>query len=112
MKFAIPTVDGLLCPHFGHCQRFAIIDVNTDDNSISNIETLTPPAHEPGVLPAWLGQMGCDVIISGGMGGRAQTIFNQNGIRVIVGAPSDKPETIVKAYLEGKLITGDNVCDH
>jgi len=112
MKFAIPTVDGLLCPHFGHCQEFAVIEVNTDDNSISNIEMLTPPVHEPGVLPAWLSQLGCNVVISGGMGGRAQDIFVQNGIKVIVGAPSEKPEIVVKAYLEGKLVMGDNVCDH
>jgi ATP-binding protein involved in chromosome partitioning len=112
MKIAIPTVDGLLCPHFGHCQQFAIIDIDTEVKSINKTEMLTPPPHEPGVLPAWLSNMGCNLIITGGMGARAQSLFAQNNITVIVGAQNEKPEQIVKAYLDGSLKTGTNVCDH
>ena len=111
MKIAIPTVDGVLCPHFGHCQQFAVLDVDPETKSINKVEMLTPPAHEPGVLPAWLNQMGCTVIIAGGMGGRAVGIFQQNGIEVIMGAPNGKPEEIVAAYLNSKLTTGANPCD-
>ncbi|MFH1373367.1 MAG: NifB/NifX family molybdenum-iron cluster-binding protein [bacterium] len=111
MKIAIPTVDGVLCPHFGHCQQFAILDVDPETKSINEVEMLTPPPHEPGVLPAWLNQMGCTVIIAGGMGGRAVGIFQQNGIEVIMGAPNGKPEEIVAAYLNSKLTTGANPCD-
>ena len=73
---------------------------------------LTPPPHEPGVLPRWLGQMGCNLIIAGGMGQRAVVMFQQNGVDVIVGAPCQKPEEIVTAYLNGVLQTGGNACDH
>jgi len=31
MKFAVPTNEGKLCVHFGHCEAFALID--TDKNS-------------------------------------------------------------------------------
>lgn len=112
MKIAIPTVDGVLCPHFGHCQQFAIIDADPDTKSINGTEMLTPPPHEPGVLPKWLGDMGCDLIIAGGMGQRAVGMFMQNGVEVIVGAPPKKPDEIVAAYMDGALQTGDNVCDH
>ncbi|MCP4566871.1 MAG: ATPase [FCB group bacterium] len=112
MKIAIPTSDGILCAHFGHCQQFAIIDVNQDTKSINKTEMLTPPPHEPGVLPAWLSQMGCKIIIAGGMGGRAVGMFQQNGVEVVLGAPGGKPEEIVSAYMQGELITGENVCDH
>ena len=43
---------------------------------------------------------------------RAQQLFAQNNIRVVVGAPGEEPEQIVSAYLSGTLETGDNVCDH
>ena len=111
MKIAIPTVDGVLYPHFGHCQQFAVLDVDPEMKSINRVEMLTPPPHEPGVLPAWLNQMGCKVIIAGGMGGRAVGLFRQNGIEVIMGAPNGKPEEIVTAYLNSKLTTGANPCD-
>ena len=112
MKIAIPTAEGVLCPHFGHCQQFAVIEVDSDKKSIENTEMLTPPPHEPGVLPAWLSQMGCNIIIAGGMGGRAVGMFQQNGVEVVIGAPVAKPEDIVLAYLDGTLRTGENVCDH
>jgi ATP-binding protein involved in chromosome partitioning len=112
MKIAIPTADGILCQHFGHCQQFAVLDVDTETKSVNKTEMMTPPAHEPGVLPAWLSQIGCNVIITGGMGARAQQLFSQNNIQVIVGAPSENPEQIAKAYLGGSLNTGTNICDH
>lgn len=112
MKIAIPTSDGILCAHFGHCQQFAVVDVDLDTKSINNTEMLTPPPHEPGVLPSWLSRMGCNIIIAGGMGGRAIDLFRQNGVEVVIGAPNGKPEDIVRAYLNGELQTGKNVCDH
>jgi predicted Fe-Mo cluster-binding NifX family protein len=110
MKFAIPTAEGKLTAHFGHCQEFALIEVQ--DNRITKKETLQPPPHEPGVLPQWLHQLGADVIIAGGMGQRAISLFAENNIEVIVGAPSLEPETLVQGYLDKTLVTGGNVCDH
>jgi len=112
MKIAIPTAEGLLCPHFGHCEQFAIIDVDREERLIKSTEMVTPPPHEPGVLPAWLSQMGCNLIIAGGMGGRAIELFRQNGVDVVIGAPTVKPEEIVMAHLKGELQTGQNACDH
>ena len=112
MKIAIPTAEGVLCPHFGHCQQFAVMDVDMETKEITNTEMLTPPMHEPGVLPAWLGKMGCNMIIAGGMGQRAITLFEQNGVQVVIGASVGTPDEIVKAHLQGALETGTNFCDH
>ena len=112
MKVAIPLAQGKLTLHFGHCEQFAIIDVNEETKEITSREDLTPPAHEPGVLPQWLHEQGVNVIIAGGMGQRAQQLFTQNDIKVIVGASSDAPEELVAAYLQGTLETGNNACDH
>jgi len=110
MKFAIPLAEGKLTAHFGHCQEFALVEV--EDNQIKNKETLVPPPHEPGVLPKWLHDLGANVIIAGGMGARALDLFTQNDIKVIVGASALAPEELVKQYLANTLQTGGNVCDH
>ncbi|MDY6822908.1 MAG: NifB/NifX family molybdenum-iron cluster-binding protein [Thermodesulfobacteriota bacterium] len=108
MKIAIPMAAGKLTAHFGHCQEFAIIDV--EDNAIKTKEVLIPPPHEPGVLPKWLHDMNVNVVIAGGMGHKAISLFNQAGVEVITGAPVEDPEVLVKAYLEQNLTTGDNAC--
>jgi predicted Fe-Mo cluster-binding NifX family protein len=108
MRFAIPLAGGKLTAHFGHCQEFALIDA--DENEIKNKEILLPPPHEPGVLPRWLHQLGTDVVIAGGMGHRAIDLFNQAGIAVVTGAPSEAPETLVMSYLSNTLAVGDNLC--
>lgn len=110
MKVAIPLAEGVLCNHFGHCQQFAIVHV--EEGRIVQKELQTPPPHEPGVLPRWLHGLGVDVIIAGGMGARALSLFSQNGIQVLTGAPNLPPETLVEQYLSQSLSTGPNVCDH
>ena len=111
MKFAVPTNEGKLCMHFGHCEAFAIIDVDPEGRFV-NETYLTPPAHEPGVLPAWLSQQGVNCIIAGGMGSRAQQLFAQQGVKVVTGAQEGDPRTAVENYLKGTLVTGANTCDH
>jgi len=111
MKIAIPTANGVLCAHFGHCQEFAIVQIDAEKKEIIKTEMQTPPLHEPGVLPRWLNQQGCNVIIAGGMGQRAISMFNQFGIQVVIGAPSQSTETIITAYLNDRLSVGENLCD-
>lgn len=108
--FAIPLAEGKLCAHFGHCEQFALIE--TVQGKIKDTRMHTPPAHEPGVLPRWLHDLGVQVIIAGGMGSRAQQLFEENGIKVITGAPMGSPESLVNQYHADMLVTGDNVCDH
>lgn len=112
MRIAIPVTDGRLSSHFGHCEQFAVIDVNTDDKKIKSQQLLTPPPHQPGLLPQWLSGLCVDLIIAGGMGQRAQQLFRQNNIDVIVGAPDNTPQELVLQYLTGQLQCGENICDH
>jgi len=110
MKVAVPLAEGLLCNHFGHCEKFALIEVQA--GKMRQAELHTPPPHEPGVLPRWLGDLGVNLIIAGGMGQRAITLFAERGIKVIIGAPNLAPEILVQNYLAGSLVSGANVCDH
>ena len=75
-------------------------------------ELLVSPPHQPGLVPFWLGVRGAVLIIAGGMGQRAQSLFAEHGIEVMVGAPAVEIETIVKNYLDGALQIGENICDH
>ncbi len=108
--FAVPTIDGKLCAHFGHCERFAVID--TEDQKIKSIEYHTPPVHQPGTYPRFLAGKGVSTIISGGMGMKAQEIFAENNIEVFMGINSENPELLVEQYLQNQLESGKNLCDH
>jgi len=112
MRIAIPIAGGKLAMHFGHCEAFALIDADTEKKEILRQETVAPPDHQPGLLPRWLAEHGANLIIAGGMGTRAQQLFAQQNITVVVGAPADEPETLVRDYLAGSLQGGENVCDH
>jgi len=63
-------------------------------------------------LPKWLNENNVNVIIASGMGQRAQQLFAQNDIKVMIGASGQSPEELVSAYMENTLETGDNICDH
>lgn len=112
IRFAIPVAAGKLCMHFGHCENFAIIDVDAETKKVVASDLKTPPPHEPGVLPKWTAEQGVDLVIAGGMGSRAQSLFTDHGVKVIVGAPSEEPEAVIQKYLDGSLTTGANICDH
>ncbi len=111
MKFAVPTAQGKLCAHFGHCEAFAIIDADAVGTIVSETY-VTPPPHEPGLLPPWLAQQGVTCIIAGGMGSRAQQLFAEQGVQVVTGALAENPRDAVSDYLKGTLQTGANTCDH
>jgi ATP-binding protein involved in chromosome partitioning len=112
MRYAIPVSGGVLSPHFGHCEQFALIDVDEDKKEIIKKELVPSPAHEPGLLPKWLAEQGVNLVIAGGMGPRAQDLFQQNNIGVIIGTMESDPEKAVQNHLKGQLATGDNICDH
>jgi len=112
MRYAIPVNGGVVSPHFGHCEQFALIDVDEESKKIIKKELVPSPGHQPGLLPEWLAEQGVAVVIAGGMGSRAQNLFQQNHIEVIVGAMESDPEETVLDYLNGQLATEDNICDH
>jgi predicted Fe-Mo cluster-binding NifX family protein len=109
-RIAVPLENGILCSHFGHCRQFAIIDTN--DNSITGEQLVTPPPHEPGILPAWLAEKGVTDVIAGGMGQRAIALFNNQNINVFVGAPIKSPKDLTSDLLGNSLQAGANYCDH
>jgi len=112
MRFAIPVAAGKLTQHFGHCDTFTIIDTQTD-GTITTEQSLTPPPHEPGTLPKWLGQeLKTDIVLAGGIGQKAQDIMAKFGIKVVVGCEVRLPAELVADYFSDNLNSGSNACDH
>ena len=112
MRCAIPITDGRVASHFGHCEEFALFDVDEHNKRILGKKTIHSPGHQPGLLPAWLAREGVSLVIAGGMGSRAQNLFQQNRIAVITGILESDPEKAVLSYLEGNAAIGPNICDH
>lgn len=110
MKIAVPVSGGKLSSHFGHCEAFAMLDV--EKTEVIRRADEAPPPHAPGVLPAWLAERGVTMVIAGGMGPKALELFAQNNIRVVVGAPVEAPEILVSGFLEGSLVNAGNGCNH
>jgi predicted Fe-Mo cluster-binding NifX family protein len=109
-RIAIPVESGMLCEHFGHCEYFYIADVK--DKEIVKEEMITPPEHQPGLYPAWVAEKGVSIVIAGGMGEKAKQLFGQQNIELLVGAVKKEPKELVLDFINDKLITGANTCNH
>lgn len=99
------TVDG----HFGHTKEFALYTI--EGTEVKDVKFITPPPHEPGVLPRFLGEQGIDVIITGGMGRMAVNLFNQQDIDVILGANGTINQNLSE-YIGGSLESTGSSCNH
>jgi predicted Fe-Mo cluster-binding NifX family protein len=110
IKIAIPVIGGKINQHFGHTQNFYVYEV--ENNAIIKENIIDPPAHQPGLYPRYLAEMGVTDVIASGMGQKAIVLFNQNKINVFVGVPIKEPRELVKDFIEGVLETRDNSCDH
>ena len=112
MKFAIPVADGKLFGHFGQAPSFALIETDDGTGKILARNDLEAPPHEPGALPAWLAELGVDLVMTGGIGPRAVTLLAQSGIKVLPGVPDEAPEALIAAHYAGTLEVGANDCHH
>jgi predicted Fe-Mo cluster-binding NifX family protein len=96
-------LDGNVSHHFGRCPFFLI--VNIEDGEVVSNDSIENPfftGHQPGMVPKFIQEQGADVMISGGMGHRAITFFEQFGIATATGASGTARDTLER-YLAGDL---------
>jgi predicted Fe-Mo cluster-binding NifX family protein len=96
-------LDSVVSPHFGRCPHFALVDV--EDQDIREVQLVDNPFygnHEPGQVPAFIASLGANVMLTGGMGGRALMFFQQYGIEGVTGAYGTVRQS-VDHYLGGQL---------
>jgi predicted Fe-Mo cluster-binding NifX family protein len=109
MRIAISTDGDFVSAHFGRCPSFTILDI--EDSKIIKQYKIANPGHQPGFIPQFLHDMGVECIVSGGIGSQAALIFEEYGIRKIVGI-SGKIDDIVEQLKKGNLQSKDSLCEH
>jgi len=112
VRIAIPITGGCLEQHFGHCERFVLLDVDPEKKQIIATTEIESPEHQPGLLPRWLKERNVTLVIAGGIGNRARSLCGELSIEVIAGAPSNEASVLAQRYLDGTLATSDHVCEH
>ena len=111
MKIAVPTRDGRVDDHFGHCAYYTIFDVI--DGKVTNVSKMASPEGcgcKSGIAPV-LRQMGVVVMLAGNMGQGAKNVLEAQRIEVIRGCSGDVEE-LVEAYLAGNVKDNGEACDH
>jgi predicted DNA-binding protein (UPF0251 family)/predicted Fe-Mo cluster-binding NifX family protein len=105
-------LDGEMSLHFGHCTHFVVAHVDIEQRVATTEVHPNPYAerHEPGQIPNYIKSLGADVVVAGGMGGKAIEWFRQLGIEVATGVRASVAETL-NAYLAGDL-AGVAECGH
>ena len=107
MKIAISTDGDQVSAHFGRCPSFTLIEI--EDDKVKGKEVIPNPGHHPGFLPQFFHERGVEYVIAGGAGWRAQSLFAEKGINLIVGISGTIKDTIEK-LLKGELKGGENIC--
>lgn len=109
MKIAVSAenkggLDATIAMHFGRCPFYVFVDV--EGTEVKNTVTLENPFFEnhgsPGQVPGFIKDNDANVMIAGGMGGRALEFFKQFGIEPVTGA-SGRVGDIVELYLKGGI---------
>lgn len=96
-------LDSEVAHHFGRCPFFALVDL--DDKDVQTIEVIDNPyyaGHQVGEVPKFIHSQKANVMLSGGMGGRAIQFFDQFGIKAATGA-TGTVRSALGNYLGGEL---------
>ena len=101
--YNINGLDSIVSPHFGRCPHFVLVDM--DGQNVSTVSVIDNPFygnHRPGQVPAFVNSHGANVMLTGGMGHRAITFFEQFGIQPATGASGTVRQSLER-YLGGEL---------
>jgi predicted Fe-Mo cluster-binding NifX family protein len=117
MRIAVSTetnagLDAAVAGHFGGCPFFTLIDL--EEEQIRAIQVVANPyflAHEPGQVPQFVHSQNVNVMLTGGMGGRAVAFFEQYGIQPVTGAAGTVRQAIA-AFLQGQIAGAAPCRDH
>ncbi|MBN1954702.1 MAG: NifB/NifX family molybdenum-iron cluster-binding protein [Anaerolineae bacterium] len=96
-------LDSVVSPHFGRCPYFILVDLDGRDvRAVSSISNPYYAQHQPGQVPNFIHSQGVNVMLTGGMGGRAISSFQQYGIQPVTGAYGTVRHSL-EQYLGGAL---------
>ncbi len=111
MKIAVPTRDGVVDDHFGHCAYYTIFAIEAD----GSLSSSTLPSPEgcgcKSNIASVLQAEGVRVMLAGNMGAGAKNVLERHGIKVVRGQKGDV-EQLVRDYLAGQVTDSGEACDH
>jgi len=106
MKIAVPSRDGLVDEHFGHCKEFVVFKVEGSGAQATLKAEPTIPSPEgcgcKSGVAADLARAGVTHLVAGNMGQGAVNVLGANGIAVLRGA-SGRAEEVALAFARGAL---------
>lgn len=109
-KIALPSRDGIIDEHFGHCEYFTLLTVD-EERRIVEEERMTPPPGcgcKSNIIPV-LVENGVRVLLGGNMGEGAVMKLKQHGIDVVRGAAGPVRDAAA-LWLAGKLEDRQELC--
>lgn len=112
MKIALPTRDGQIDSHFGHCEYYTIVEIN-DQKEVVSKEVLAAPqgCGCKSNIAFTLADMGVSLMLAGNMGQGAVNVLTGQKIAVLRGC-SGPVEAVVNQWLTGVLTDNAMACDH
>ena len=111
MKIALPTRDGKIDDHFGHCDHFTVATVtNGVVEAKERVESPVGCGCKSDIAPR-LAEMGVRILLGGNMGDGARNVLNSNGIQVFRGCTGNVDD-VINAYIAGKIEDVQIACNH
>ena len=111
MKIALPTRNGKIDDHFGHCEMYTVISLS-ENKKIESTEILNTPkgCGCKSEIAEELSKMGVTVMLAGNMGMNAVQKITCAGIEVYRGC-SGEINDVVEAFLKNELTDSGVACD-
>ncbi|MCQ2958754.1 MAG: NifB/NifX family molybdenum-iron cluster-binding protein [Bacteroidales bacterium] len=112
MKVAVPTAQGQVDSHFGHCAYFTIFEFDAENKIVSKSELPSPQGCgcKSGIAPI-LAEKGVSVMLAGNMGDGAVNVLANNNIKVIRGC-SGSVDAVAESFIKGELVDNQIICKH
>ena len=114
MKICFPTMgsrgmDEELGAHFAQVPTYTVVDTDTGEATV--VENTSVHRGGQGYPPEVIRATGAEVLVAGGLGRKAVTMFEEFGIMVYVGA-SGSVRDALELYNTGRLeaATDENTC--
>ena len=111
MKIAVPTREGVVDNHFGHCDHYTIFTINGTEVKMKEILPSPQGCGCKSGIVLVLCQKGVQVMLAGNMGEGAKNVLETHGIKVVRGCSGDIDD-LIKAYLAGEVKDNGEVCSH
>ena len=109
MKVAVPTMDGNVDDHFGHCQMYTLFTL--ENGAVVAEERIDSPQGcgcKSNIVSTLAGK-GVTVLIAGGIGEGAVRVLAANGLVTVRGASGSAREA-AERYAKGRLADSGEIC--